>query len=402
MKIFRSIMVCILALLVPISVHATEVSKGNVVSKNKVWTVKFNDIVDMSTVKGNIYVKDSKGNRVNLEVYSKDDKSVSVMPPNGQYEAGEKYVLYVDKGIKSKGGSALKQISQLEFMVKEYGEGENVDQRVKDAEVNITVYNYDNTILRTGKGYIIDSKIVTNYNVINDGAKADVTLKDGRKINIKSVINYNKSENIAVMTLEENGVPTLKSSIYAEVEKVGQLLPIKLTYDVINKRLIKEFEYSLIEVKKIEGSEPNFRFVEKSIKEYYGNVNGLSGVSLDGVYIEKNPNNSSMINVYLIMESKNTEALLGHVLSNESSKMNVENWIHTINQYITKNFIGYTIETKLNGEVKDKAIVDEINAAANNSFDYNQLTKIYTFKAPIVTHYEANGKGYYAWHHGLR
>ena len=395
MKMLRAIMVCILTLLIPISVHATEVSKGKIVSKNKVWTVKFSDKVDISTAKGNIYVKDSKGNRTNLDVYLKDDKSISAVPPSGQYEAGESYILYVDKAIKSASGSTLNKISQVEFTVKEYGDGENVDQRVKDAEVNITVYNYDNTILRSGKGYIIDSKVVTNYNVINEGAKADITLKDGRKINIKSVINYNKADNIAVMTLEENGVPTLKSSIYAEVEKVGQLLPAKLTYDVINKRLVKEFEYSLIEVKKMEGSEPNLRFVEKSIKEYYGNVNGLSGVSLDGVYIEKKRNNSNMINVYLIMESKNTEALLGQALSNISMKRNIENWIHTINKYMANNFIGYTIETKLNGEIKDKTLVEEINVVANNSFDYNELTKIYTFRAPIVTHYESNGKGYY-------
>lgn len=402
MKILRAIMVCILTVLIPISVHATEVSKGNIVSKNKVWTVKFSDKVDISTAKGKIYVKDSKGNRTNLDVYLKDDKSISVMPPNGQYESGESYILYVDKAIKSASGSTLNQTSQMEFTIKEYGEGGNVDQIVKDSEVNITIYNYDNTILRHGKGYIIDSKVVTNYNVINEGAKADITLKDGRRINIKSVINYNKSENIAVMTLEENGVPTLKSSIYAEVEKVGQLLPIKLTYDVINKRLVKEFEYSLIEVKKLEGSEPNLRFVEKSIKEYYGNIEGVSGVYLDGVYIERNPHNSSMINVYLIMESKNTEALLGQVLSNSSVKRNVEGWMHTINKYMANNFIGYTIETKLNGELKDKALADEINVAADNSFDYNELTKIYTFKEPIVTHYEANGKGYYSWNQGLR
>lgn len=70
-------------------------SQSNV-SQTKTWSIKFNQVVDESSIK-NISVVDSKGNSVAVSTsMGADDKTVSVTPPTAGYMQGQTYNLLIN------------------------------------------------------------------------------------------------------------------------------------------------------------------------------------------------------------------------------------------------------------------------------------------------------------------
>ncbi|MCI2257267.1 Ig-like domain-containing protein [Domibacillus sp. PGB-M46] len=83
------------------------------------FKIKFNNELEESTIaQNNIYVK--KGSTVveGVELSLRfDKKEVKIMAPAEGYAPGETYVIYVESGVKSTSGKALKQPVKMEFTV---------------------------------------------------------------------------------------------------------------------------------------------------------------------------------------------------------------------------------------------------------------------------------------------
>jgi len=72
-----------------------------------------------------------------------------------------------------------------------------------DAVVYIEVSDINHKAIASGSGFIVNASgmIVTNFHVIKGCSYASVTLQNGTKYDVKSVLNYNEKQDIAVLQL---------------------------------------------------------------------------------------------------------------------------------------------------------------------------------------------------------
>ncbi|APM39581.1 cadherin-like beta sandwich domain-containing protein [Clostridium kluyveri] len=88
------------------------------VGVDKKWQIKFTKPADAATVtKNNIYVVDSKGIKVEVEISYGSDNLLKVTPVE-LYKSGETYYLYITKGVKAKDGTSLVNELRYQFTVK--------------------------------------------------------------------------------------------------------------------------------------------------------------------------------------------------------------------------------------------------------------------------------------------
>lgn len=129
MKKYKNIMIfsmmLLLLLLLPMACKVKAADDFKViptkqsVEQNKIWIVKFNDILNISTVNNNtIYVTDESGKKVltNLEV-GLDKKSVYISP-KVSYEYGKTYFLIANKGIEKVSGKSMATNVKMQFIIK--------------------------------------------------------------------------------------------------------------------------------------------------------------------------------------------------------------------------------------------------------------------------------------------
>lgn len=95
-------------------------SKQNV-PINKVWTVKFNYELDETTISNeSIFIQHNQQNIEGIKIsLNEDKKSVKVEAPVEGYKKGEKYILYIEKGIKSVTGKTLNTPVKFEFTIEQ-------------------------------------------------------------------------------------------------------------------------------------------------------------------------------------------------------------------------------------------------------------------------------------------
>lgn len=110
-------------------------SKQNV-SINKVWTVKFNYELDETTISNeNIFIQHNQQNIEGIKIsLNEDKKSVKVEAPVEGYKKGEKYILYIEKGIKSVTGKTLNTPVKFKFTIEQ--ELDSVFTIVNNSELN--------------------------------------------------------------------------------------------------------------------------------------------------------------------------------------------------------------------------------------------------------------------------
>jgi hypothetical protein len=88
------------------------------VATDKEWQIKFTKAADAATVtKDNVYVVDSKGNKVDVKVSYGSDNILKVAPVNS-YTSGETYYLYISSKVTSKDKTPLAEDLRYEFVVK--------------------------------------------------------------------------------------------------------------------------------------------------------------------------------------------------------------------------------------------------------------------------------------------
>lgn len=88
------------------------------VNADKEWNFNFTKAADPATVTPeNIYVTDSKGNKINVKVSCESEKVIKVSPVNS-YKSGESYYIYVSKNVTSTAKEPLSEDLRYEFIVK--------------------------------------------------------------------------------------------------------------------------------------------------------------------------------------------------------------------------------------------------------------------------------------------
>lgn len=113
----------ILTISSPVSAFAKE--KKEVVKKivedvqyNKEWTITMNAEIDMSTVKGNVFVEDAYGNRINSKVELGNKKNeLIVKPPKGGYSFSDTYNLMILGDLKDLKGIRLNDDIKTVFTI---------------------------------------------------------------------------------------------------------------------------------------------------------------------------------------------------------------------------------------------------------------------------------------------
>jgi N-acetylmuramoyl-L-alanine amidase len=91
--------------------------KGDDISINKVWTIKFNNELDPDSINtDNIVVLNDKNEEVKIKVECKDSKTVSVSPLES-YEEGKTYTLLIKDQVKSKDGNKIKTPIRMKFTI---------------------------------------------------------------------------------------------------------------------------------------------------------------------------------------------------------------------------------------------------------------------------------------------
>ncbi len=97
------------------------ISEKREVSASKDWIIEFNEKLDSKSVNNsNIYVEDkSRGTRIKTKVRLQGDgRSIKIYHPEGNYIAGNKYVIKIEDKVKSYSGKTLKEPVLMEFTIK--------------------------------------------------------------------------------------------------------------------------------------------------------------------------------------------------------------------------------------------------------------------------------------------
>lgn len=88
------------------------------VSPDKEWQIKFTKAADPDTITNeNVYVVDSNGNRVEVNI-SYDSANILTVTPVNSYESGETYYLYISKNVIAKDKTFLVNKLRYEFTIK--------------------------------------------------------------------------------------------------------------------------------------------------------------------------------------------------------------------------------------------------------------------------------------------
>ncbi|NFD04291.1 DUF5050 domain-containing protein [Clostridium botulinum] len=125
----------------PLSVKAEDYYKWDskvTADKNKIWTIKLSKKLNnnISDIKDKVYIKDSKGNKLDCNVKIKlNEKILEVLPPKDGYREKEDYYLYIDKSIPSDKNKNLKETVKMNFYIDGYIEFEdkNLEEEVRKA-----------------------------------------------------------------------------------------------------------------------------------------------------------------------------------------------------------------------------------------------------------------------------
>ncbi|APC79133.1 leucine-rich repeat domain-containing protein [Clostridium botulinum] len=125
----------------PLSVKAEDYYKWDskvTADKNKIWTIKLSKKLNnnISGIKDKVYIKDSKGNKLDCNVKIKlNEKILEVLPPKDGYREKEDYYLYIDKSIPSDKNKNLKETVKMNFYIDGYIEFEdkNLEEEVRKA-----------------------------------------------------------------------------------------------------------------------------------------------------------------------------------------------------------------------------------------------------------------------------
>ncbi|KGP74702.1 hypothetical protein [Pontibacillus yanchengensis] len=93
-------------------------SKKNV-GEDHNWVIQLNTELDENSINSKtVYVKKANGEKVEVSVNLKSADRIVVQPPNGGYEKGESYTLFISNEVLSTQGKKLKNSVFMPFLIK--------------------------------------------------------------------------------------------------------------------------------------------------------------------------------------------------------------------------------------------------------------------------------------------
>lgn len=152
-------------------------SKQNV-ALNHAWTVTFNKSVDTNEAFENVYIKDSKGNKVATRLDFNDDATKMIVTPTDGYAPNSTYTLVVDNVADTK-GDKLSDNATMQFTTADEAQQGSFD--INKVYANGST---DNVSSNVQPNAIFDLELSKNIDASTIG-NVTVTDKDGNKANVK-------------------------------------------------------------------------------------------------------------------------------------------------------------------------------------------------------------------------
>lgn len=214
-KITKELLLFILILifLAPIKVFGAQEENVQVVNKDKIWSLNFNEslLID-ETTKENVYILNDMGEKVEITLeLNNDGKTLLVKPPKQGYEAGKTYLLKITEQVHNVAGENLMQPVSFKFTIQK--------------PVYIVKVNNINLSIKQGQAYTLQKKVTVD---LSNGERRD-----------RDVVWDTKS-----VDTTEAGTYTFEGSVEGYETKVRVTLNIILDYNYLVKPSVVNAELS--------------------------------------------------------------------------------------------------------------------------------------------------------------
>jgi hypothetical protein len=147
-----------LIFLIPVKVFGIEGEILQTVSKEKIWSINFNEATLLDEVNTeNVYILDDKGQKVDITLeLDKDSKILLVKPPIQGYEAGKTYLLEITEKVHNPEYKDLKQPVSFKFII--------------ETPVYIVKSNNINLSIKQGQAFKLQKKVTVD---LSNGDRTD-------------------------------------------------------------------------------------------------------------------------------------------------------------------------------------------------------------------------------------
>ncbi|MBU3099437.1 MULTISPECIES: S1C family serine protease [Clostridium] len=204
MKFRSTILVAIIIAGATYTTTFASMASGSVVIGNKAVSLEYANMEVNATemtaavaAGGSIYVKDFEG--IWIDNITGKAVDVSVIP-DVVYKSANKKINYNARDIEQLSTTPVVDdvtINTTKLTAKQ------IINKYGNAVVYVEVSDKDHNVTVSGSGFIVKSTgvLVTNFHVIKGSSYATVTLQNGSKYDVKSVLNYNEKQDIAILQL---------------------------------------------------------------------------------------------------------------------------------------------------------------------------------------------------------
>ena len=199
-KIVRSVFATIIIAGSTYFTAFASMANGSVVIGSQAISLEYvNDPVNYAEINsdivsgGAIYVKDFEGNWVDNITGKTVDSNII---PAVVYKAAGTSINYAAKDTDV-------EITMPEVSLTSELTSKQIKNKYGNAVIYVEVSDKNHNVTASGSGVIVKSTgvVVTNFHVIKGSSYASVTLQSGVKYEVKSVLNYNEKQDIAVLQL---------------------------------------------------------------------------------------------------------------------------------------------------------------------------------------------------------
>ncbi|OCS87307.1 Ig-like domain-containing protein [Caryophanon latum] len=196
---------------------------------DKVWQITFSSFVSKESLHNKIFVTDEDGNTYNPNyVVEKDGTTVSVLPPNDQYDAGKMYTLNVSSDTKSVYDEILEQDATMTFMTSEPSYANIV--------VNKNVLDVSSIELASGEVYIPFGE---------PEQQAETFIVPKNIYSIGDIIKMEPNDEFTsgfmrkIVSIEEHNGQVHAKTIFPTLDEVFSELDMNTTFALTSDRLVK-------------------------------------------------------------------------------------------------------------------------------------------------------------------
>lgn len=218
--------------LMPVKAFAIEGEIIQTVSKDKIWSINFNEATLLDEVNtDNIYILDDKEQKVNVTLeLDKDSKVLLVKPPSEGYEAGKTYLLEITDKVQNPEYEDIKQPVSFKFII------ENPVYIVNANNINLSIkqgqaFTFQNKVtVDLSNGERSDRDVVWDSKAINTTKTGTYTFKGtvegyDSKINltVNVILDYNYLIKPSIVMAELNWDSYFYNDMSLKSKRLGML-----------------------------------------------------------------------------------------------------------------------------------------------------------------------------------